>query len=363
MAQVVDALKDIVKQELSGRLIVKDSQDSAVAWEVFFGDGKLHFATNKIGQRERLTYLVQQYHADFKLPEISLGQSDYQFICHQWQAGKLSLQQLRQLAFSSTQEAFINIMAIADAEMEFNLDIHLEPMVLSIPVQRVISPVKQMIWQWQSIRPLIPSPLSRLYLSNLDNLYQLLWQEFQSTKVIAAYESALSQNLCVYSTANQLNTNTLELSNRLLPLIKNKALQVSSYGLENHEKKPLIACIDDSQTIQDSIKLMLQPKGYDVLSITQPARAMTKLVHVHPMLILMDISMPDIDGYKLCQLLRKSQHLKHVPIIMLTSRDGFLDRMKAKMVGADEYLTKPFTSRQLINVVNRQVSKALLVTS
>jgi twitching motility two-component system response regulator PilG len=363
MSPVVDALKDIVKQKLSGKLTIRDNQDSSVSWEVFFGEGKLHFATSTIGQRERLAYLIKQFHPNFSISEIHLGESDYQFICDRWQSGKLSLQQVRQLAFSSTQEAFIHIMAIGDAEMDFNLDIHLEPMVLSVSVQRAISPVKQMIWQAQSIRSLINSPLSRLYLIDLDSLYQLLWQEFQNTKVIAAYKSALSQNLCIYSIAEGLDTNTIELSRKLLPLVKSKALQVSSYGTDRHQARPLIACVDDSPTIQESVQLMLNPHGYDVLSIIQPARATVELVRFRPMLILMDINMPDIDGYKLCQLLRKSVHLKQTPIIMLTSRDGFFDRMKAKMVGADQYLTKPFNSQQLLDAVNQQISKALLLSS
>jgi twitching motility two-component system response regulator PilG len=360
MSQVVDALKDIVKQKLSGRLTIRDPQDSAVAWEVFFGNGKLHFATSSIGQQERLTYLLRQYHPDLNVGQISVGQSDYQFICHQWQTGKLSLKQVRQLAFSSIQEAFINIMAIANAEMEFTLNFQLEPMILSVSVQQAINPVKNSIWRWQSIRGAINSPFSRLYLSNLDSLYQLLWQKLQSTKALSAYENALTQNSCLYTIAARLNVNAIDLSQTLLPLIHNKGLQISPYGLERDEQRPLIACIDDSQTIQEAVRLALISQGYDTIGITEPTRAVTKLARVQPTLILMDITMPDINGYKLCQLLRKSSQLRHIPIIMLTSRDTMFDRVRAKMVGADEYLTKPFTSHQLIDTVNKHISSALV---
>ena len=360
MTRVVEALKDIIQQELSGQLIIKDALDPSITWEAYFGNGKLHFATSTLGQKERLTYLTRHHHPDFNLSEFTVGQSDYKFICHQWQSGRLSLQQVRQLAFTSTQEAFVHIMAIGNAEMEFNLDAHLDVLILSTSVQQVITPVKQLIWQWQKIRPHITSPLVRVYLSNIDSLYKLLWQQLQSTKAIESYQAALTQNLCLYSTANQLNIDVQELSHMLLPLVRNRSAQISSYGQKQDEERPLIACIDDSQTVQNSVKLTLEAQGYEVIGLLKPAQAMTKLIRTHPMLILLDISMPDINGYELCQLLRKSPSFKHVPILMLSSRDGLFDKLKAKMVGADDYMTKPFTPTDLVNLVNKYVSQALV---
>jgi twitching motility two-component system response regulator PilG len=360
MTRVVEALKDIIQQELSGLLTIKDALDSSITWEAYFGNGKLHFATSTVGQRERLIYLTRHHHPDFNVSEFTVGQSDYQFICHQWQSGKLSLQQVRQLAFTSTQEAFVHIMAIGNAEMEFNLDAHLDVLILSASVQQIITPVKQLIWQWQKIRPHITSPLVRVYLSNVDSLYQLLWQQLQSTKAIESYQSALTQNICIYSIANQLNVDVQEISHMLLPLVRNRSAQISGYGQKQDEERPVIACIDDSQTVQNSVKLTLESQGYEVISLLKPAQAMTKLIRTHPMLILMDISMPDINGYELCQLLRKSPSLKNVPILMLSSRDGLFDRLKAKMVGANDYMTKPFTPSELVNLVNKYVSQALV---
>jgi twitching motility two-component system response regulator PilG len=360
MTRVVEALKEIIQQELSGQLIIRDALDSSMTWEAYFGNGKLHFATSTLGQRERLIYLTKHHHPDFNLSEFTIGQSDYQFICHQWQSGKLSLQQVRQLAFTSTQEAFIHIMALGSAEMEFNLDAHLDVLILSASVQQIITPVKQLIWQWQKIRPHITSPLVRVYLSNIDSLYQLLWQQLQSTKAIESYQSALTQNLCLYSTANQLNIDVQELCHMLLPLVRNRSAQISGYGQKQDEERPLIACIDDSQTVQNSVKMTLESNGYEVINLLKPAQAMTKLIRTHPTLILLDISMPDINGYELCQLLRKSPSLKQVPILMLSSRDGLFDRLKAKMVGANDYMTKPFTPTDLVNLVNKHVSQALV---
>lgn len=360
MTKIAEALRDIIKQELSGQLIIKDPLDSAIIWEVYFGNGELHFATNQIGQRERLTYLTSHHHPEINFKEFNPGESDYQFICHQWQSGILTLKQVRQLAFTCTQEAFIHIMAIGDAEMEFNLDAHLDVLILSASVQQIITPIKELIWQWQKIRPHITSPLVRIYLSNIDSLYQYLWQELQSTKVIESYQMALTQNLCLYSIATKLNIDVQNLSLTLLPLVKNRNAQISGYGSQAQEDRPLIACIDDSQTTQNSVRLTLEAQGYEVMSLLEPAKSITKLINSRPMVILMDITMPEINGFELCQLLRKSPELKNVPIIMLTSRDGMVDRLKAKMFGANDYITKPFTPTHLLDMVNKYVSQALV---
>ncbi len=362
MTKVVEALKDIIKQELSGRLTIKDPLDTSVSWHAYFGNGKLHFATSTLGQRERLTYLTRHHYPEFNLSEITIGQSDYEFICFQWQSGKLSLQQVRQLAFTLTQEAFVHIMAIGDAEMEFDLDAHLDTLILSVSLQKIVLPVKQLIWQWQKNRSYVSSPLVRIYLSNVDSLYQLLWQQLQSNKAIESYKTALTQNLCLYSTADRLNVDVQQLTKILLPLVANRSAQISRYGAEQNHDRPLVACIDDSHTVQKSVRMTLEAQGYDTICLTKPARSITKLIRVRPMLILMDITMPDINGYELCQLLRKSPSLKHVPIVMLTSRDSMFDRFRAKMVGANDYLTKPFTPTQLIDAVNKHISQALVTS-
>lgn len=95
----------------------------------------------------------------------------------------------------------------------------------------------------------------------------------------------------------------------------------------------------------------------------EPARALTMLVRDKPNLVLMDISMPEIDGYELCRMLRLSSALKEVPIVMLTGRDGLVDRIRARMVGATNYVTKPFQPQQLLNVVNELVNSAQIEAS
>jgi two-component system, chemotaxis family, response regulator PixG len=112
-----------------------------------------------------------------------------------------------------------------------------------------------------------------------------------------------------------------------------------------------VACIDDSPAVLQAINSFLDDKIFTVLMINNPVSALMQIVRSKPDLILLDVTMPNLDGYELCSLLRRHPHLKQTPVIMVTGNTGFIDRAKAKLVGASGYLTKPFTQSDLIKMV------------
>lgn len=115
--------------------------------------------------------------------------------------------------------------------------------------------------------------------------------------------------------------------------------------------RPLIACIDDSKTVQRQVSLVLGQSGYRVLPLTHPQGVVTSLLEQTPDLILMDINLPDIDGYELCRQLQRSPELQHIPIVMLTGSGGTLHRIRARGVGAVDFLTKPIAPDKLLERV------------
>lgn len=122
------------------------------------------------------------------------------------------------------------------------------------------------------------------------------------------------------------------------------------------EKSYKIACIDDSPIILKSLSAFLNRDNITVFPIANAAKAMMLLNSVKPDLIFMDIGMPLIDGYQLCSLLRKNNNFKDIPIIMLTGNTGFIDRAKAKIAGATDYMTKPFAQDDLLKIIFRYLS-------
>lgn len=114
-----------------------------------------------------------------------------------------------------------------------------------------------------------------------------------------------------------------------------------------------ILVVEDSATTRKVIAKILMDGGYAVLEAENGMAAFAQLSENKPDMMLLDIVMPGIDGYKILSMIRKHDAFKHLPVIMLTSRDGLLDKLRGRMGGSDEYLTKPFTAEQLLEKVSK----------
>ena len=112
-----------------------------------------------------------------------------------------------------------------------------------------------------------------------------------------------------------------------------------------------IACIDDSPTVLNAIQEFLNDKSLNVVPISDPVKALMQVMRCRPDLILLDVTMPNLDGYELCSLLRRHPSFKNTPIVMVTGNTGFIDRAKAKLVRSSGYLTKPFSQSELLKMV------------
>lgn len=118
-----------------------------------------------------------------------------------------------------------------------------------------------------------------------------------------------------------------------------------------------ILVIDDSNTIRRSAEIFLGQAGFEVILAEDGFDALAKVHDHHPQLIFCDILMPRLDGYQTCALIKKSDHFRSTPIVMLSSKDSLFDRARGKLVGSNDYLTKPFTKDSLISTVRLYTSQ------
>ena len=112
-----------------------------------------------------------------------------------------------------------------------------------------------------------------------------------------------------------------------------------------------VLVIDDSNTIRRSAEIFLKQGGHDVLLAEDGFDALAKVNDHAPDLIFCDILMPRLDGYQTCAIIKRNQRFAEVPVIMLSSKDGLFDKARGRMVGSQDYLTKPFTKDQLLQAV------------
>ncbi len=112
-----------------------------------------------------------------------------------------------------------------------------------------------------------------------------------------------------------------------------------------------VLVIDDSNTIRRSAEIFLRQGGHEVVLAEDGFDALAKVNDHDPELIFCDILMPRLDGYQTCAIIKRNPRFAHVPVIMLSSKDGLFDKARGRMVGSEDYLTKPFTKDQLLRAV------------
>jgi twitching motility two-component system response regulator PilG len=121
--------------------------------------------------------------------------------------------------------------------------------------------------------------------------------------------------------------------------------------------KVKVLVIDDSNTIRRSAEIFLKQGGYEVLLAEDGFDALSKVSDHDPALIFCDILMPRLDGYQTCAIIKRNARYSQMPVIMLSSKDGLFDKARGRMVGSQDYLTKPFTKEQLLDAVRQHLGE------
>lgn len=116
-----------------------------------------------------------------------------------------------------------------------------------------------------------------------------------------------------------------------------------------------VMVIDDSKTIRRTAENLLSKAGCEVITATDGFEALAIIADTRPDVIFVDIMMPRLDGYQTCALIKNNDEFKSTPVIMLSSKDGLFDRARGRIVGSEQYLTKPFTRDELLSAIRTHV--------
>lgn len=119
-----------------------------------------------------------------------------------------------------------------------------------------------------------------------------------------------------------------------------------------------VMVIDDSKTIRRTAETLLKKEGCEVLTAVDGFEALAIISDQKPAIIFVDIMMPRLDGYQTCALIKNHPNFRATPVVMLSSKDGLFDKARGRIVGAEQYLTKPFTRDELLGAIHRHVSAA-----
>ncbi|MBD2446081.1 response regulator [Nostoc sp. FACHB-152] len=260
------------------------------------------------------------------------------------------------------QETLFDLLSLHQGNFIFRQGAALAPQLISFEIAPLMAKITQQVQGWKRLYPQIQSPEQLPILADTVELNSSLSETtFKKLQHWADGKTTLRQM------ARYLNRDLLTVAKAISPYVQQGWLQLvdsatnslrtltpESGGEENYY--PRIVCIDDSTTICEAVESILKLHGYEAIALTKPLEALGLMFQLRPDLILCDIAMPELDGYEICNMLRHSTAFRLVPIIMLTGKDGFIDRVRARMVGATDYLTKPFDDSELVMLVEKYVN-------
>ncbi len=363
LLELAHQLDELCKQRSTGELILKNAH----------GEGKLHllsgrllFATDDFHPVRRWKRTIKQYCPKWQ-PDLSKIENnllwEYELLYRGVKDKTLQVNEAKMVIRAIAKEVFFNIACGSQWEFywqgessrETELSLSLSLSYLEVEPTLIKTAKMHREWCCAGFSKLSPT-LAPILIKPIDN------------QALSGMGKYLKGQLTLWDLALGMNKSVHQITCYLIPLVKKHLLQFKvipdlafpfeKKTLENRVKpsviekipeetvtefksKGLIACVDDSPVIFEVLRKIIEPEGYNLLCIQEPMRGFGQLIDQKPDLIFLDLIMPTANGYSVCKFLRKTSVFEKTPIIILTSRDTLIDRNRAKLVGASDFLGKP----------------------
>lgn len=338
------------------------------SWFVFFNNGQAVYATHPDEMLTRLqdylrAYNITEIPSDIKVPAGAPNHvPEYDYLWALLEHRILTPDQARKIVRGLIRETLFDLLSLHQGTFVFELGAPLSPQLTTLEVGSLVRETMTHVQEWKQFYPHIqfptqcPIPADGQLLEEVlpANLYSTLgrWMDGRtSIRQIARY-----LNRDILAVARAIYPYVLQGSIQLVyPTTADLKAGAAPLTLPPADKVPRILYIDDGVAVGKAVEQILSKRGYEATAITSPLRALSLVFQLKPDLILCDIAMPELDGYELCTMLRSSTAFKHIPIVMLTGKEGLIDRIKARMAGATNYLSKPFSEAELLTLVEEYV--------
>ena len=344
---------------------------SGPSWFVFFLNGQIVYATHGTDTLSRLRDYLHRYHADkvidkMKVSSIaSVNAPEYGILWTLLESKIITPAQGRSIIHNMIHETLFDLLSLRRGSFIFENGPALAPQLTTLEISSLLAKIIKQVHEWNQFSPHIQSPDRCPAIADAEKLQKALppntfntlshWADgHTSIRQMARYlnRDVLTVAKAIYPFIQQGLVQLLDRSDSATPEGKRASLQQSS-------KVPNVVCIDDDSVIRSTIESILHGHGYRVATLSDPLQALGQVFKLKPDLILCDIAMPQLDGYEICAMLRSSSTFRQTPIVMLTGIDGFIDRVKARIVGATDYFTKPFGESELLMLVEKYVGPGL----
>lgn len=332
-------------------------------WFVFFVNGKIAYAADRNSSKLiRLRDYLRHYKAEEKLTHLEPSPPaitpEYGCLWQLMEKQIITPAQGRNILQGMMNETLFELLGLHQGIFSFEVGAAIAPQLTTLEIGSSVLKIIKQVQQWKQFHPHIQSPTQCPILTNKTHLKSALPEKaYRSLDRWADGKTSLRQ------LSRYLNKDLAAIARAIYPYIQKGWIQLLDGTPHDHrtppqetdQTPPHIVCVDDELTVGKSVEYMLTPHGYQITLLTDPLTALSQVFHLRPDLILCDIAMPDLEGYELCAMLRSSTRFRHTPIIMLTGKEGFIDRVRARLVGSTDYLTKPFGEGELLMLIEKYI--------
>jgi len=365
----------VVDPEMPQTMGNQNAASSEQFWFVFFLNGQIIYAADPDARLLRLRDYLQRYGAEKALDPLMKGAiatanaPEYSYLWALMENHTLTPAQGRSIIQSMIRETLFDLLSLHHGTFIFEIGQPLSPQLTTLEISPLLTHTMKQVQRWKQFYPYIYSTEQCPIITNIGVLHDALSNRtFNKLSKFADGKTTLRQ------IGRHLNRDVLTVAQAIYPYIQQGIIQLTSpeVAVQNvrkaneltrrsneypHSKarSPKIVCIDDGVTVRETVKHILTQKGYEAIAIGDPLEALSSVFKIIPDLILCDITMPELDGYEVCAMLRTSTLFRQTPIIMLTGKDGFIDRVRAKLIGATDYLTKLFGESELLMLVESYI--------
>ncbi|MGA7934256.1 MAG: response regulator [Kovacikia sp.] len=359
-------LASLSQQRATGELTLSNGERH---WKLYFFHGRLVYGTGNFHRVRRWYRAVKQHHPTFCSSYLPPDEPwEYHLLSHDVTRNQLRVPQAQAIIKVSLEEVLFSLIGnpLMNSEwhsMErfaFKNNSALSLLLSSPQVEQILHRAQSLWKQWKKLELDTLSPYSAPVLRQLP-----VTEGSDAMALPDKLNPFLTGQHTLWDISSQAQRPITAVTRFLLPWVQRGAIALEelpdlpslaqqSCSISTPEKRrarPVIACIDDSPTVGQVLAAILEPAGYRVLNIQEPLSGIATLVQHKPDLIFLDLIMPATSGYNLCSFLRKTPAFQSTPIIILTSQDGLIDRTRAKIAGASDFMTKPPNTETLISLV------------
>ncbi|MBW4638287.1 MAG: response regulator [Gloeocapsa sp. UFS-A4-WI-NPMV-4B04] len=363
-----------LKQErFSGKLLIKDSLGHE--WVFYLFLGRILYATGGMQPvrrwRRNLTFFCPQIELNqLKMSSASNISWEYQLLYSGVEQQQISREQVAKIIGAIAAEVLFDVIQAGEVTIDVKQENLSVPQLVLLDPEQVLAEVQQVGQNWQKANIIHLFPNRAPVIKQPEQLQQQV-----SPAVYQNLAKLLDGQRSLRDLAVVMKRNAPEVISSLLPYIQSglvELIEIADLAAPaapaspaspatpppSAAQAPLVACVDDSPLVCQSLEKILTTAGYQFLAVQDSLRAIATLLTRKPDLIFLDLVMPNTNGYEICGQLRKVSSFRNTPIIILTGNDGIIDRVRAKMVGASDFLSKPINAETVLEVARQHLTQS-----